>query len=202
MVDRRLILRRDESIPLPRKMDEDITSAVNRALFRYQAPAHVWNMNLRRNTKGKIASITHQNAKAEIAFLYRDNIIKASRSVDKGIIDLEGNESLERLTIDTVPLVRYMGKGTQALHNVRIAIQAENEGVAIPAQLRWLSNAGIIRQRELRGENRASTVVFIVRRKKVAQRLVNKGVFAAGVQYKVEPYMNAGPNSLCEHCCG
>jgi hypothetical protein len=44
-------------------------------------------------------------------------------------------------------------------------------------------------------------VVFIVRGKKVAQSLVNKGVIPAGVQYKVKPYMNAGPDSLCELCC-
>jgi hypothetical protein len=49
---------------------------------------------------------THQNATAEMALLYRDIIIKAARSVGKGIIDVEGNESWERLKIHTVPLVR------------------------------------------------------------------------------------------------
>jgi len=85
---------------------------------------------------------------------------------------------------------------------MREEIQAENEGVAIPAQVRWLLNPRIIREREQRGEIKASSVVFIVRGKKVAQRLVNKGVIAAGVQYKVEPYMNVGPDSLCELCHG
>ena len=60
----------------------------------------------------------------------------------------------------------------------------------------------IIRERQQRGEIQASLLVFIVRGKKVAQRLVNKGIIAAGVQYKVEPYTNAGPDSLCELCCG
>jgi len=41
-----------------------------------------------------------------------------------------------------------------------------------------------------------------VRGKKVAQREVNEGVIAAGVRYKVEPYTNAGPDSLCELSCG
>jgi len=95
MADRRLILRRDKSIPLPRKMDEEIASAVNRALFEQQAPAHVRIMNVRRNPKGTITAITHQNATAEMALLYRDIMIKAARSVDKGIIDVEGNESWE-----------------------------------------------------------------------------------------------------------
>jgi hypothetical protein len=202
IADRRLILRRDESIRLPRRMDEEIASAVNRELFQQQAPAHVRIMNARRNAKGTITAITHQNATAEMALLYRDIIIKAARSVDKRIMDVEGNESWERLTNDTVPLVRYMGKGTEGLHKMREEIQAENEGVEIPAQVRSLSNPQIVRDREQRGEIKASSVVFIVMGKMVAQRLLNKGIIAAGERYKVELYMNAGPNSLCELCCG
>jgi len=177
--DRWLMLRRDETIPLPRKMDKEIASAVNREQFQQQAPAHVRIMNARTNAKGTISAITHQNATAEMALLYRDIIIKAARSVDKAIIDVEGNESWERLTIHTVPLVRYIGKGTKGLQR-REEIQAENEGVAIPAQVRWLSNPRIIRESEQRGEIKASSVVIIVMGKKVAQKLVNKGVIAAG----------------------
>jgi len=68
---------------------------------------------------------------------------------------------------------------------MREEIQAENRGVAIPAQVRWLLNPRILREREERGEIQASLVVFIVRGKKVTQRLVNKGVIAVGVRYKV-----------------
>jgi len=85
---------------------------------------------------------------------------------------------------------------------MREEIQGVNEGVAIPAQARWLSNLRIIRETEQRGEIQASSVVFIVKGKKVAQRLVNKGEIAAGVRYKVEQYTNAGPDSLCEFRCG
>jgi hypothetical protein len=42
----------------------------------------------------------------------------------------------------------------------------------------------------------------MVKGKYVAQRIVSKGVTVAGVRYKVEPYTNAGPDSLCELCCG
>jgi hypothetical protein len=51
-------------------------------------------------------------------------------------------------------------------------------------------------EREQRGELNSSSVVFILKGLKVAQRLVNKGVLAAGVRYQVEPYMNASPNIL------
>ena len=163
MADRRLILRRDESVPLPRKMDQEIASVINRALFRQQAPAHIRIMNVRRNAKGAITAITHQNATAEMALLYRDIIISAARTVDMGVIDVEGNESWERLKIHAVPLIRYMGKGTEGLQKMREEIQAENEGVAIPAQVRWLANPRTIKERRQNGEITASSVVFVVK---------------------------------------
>jgi hypothetical protein len=58
---------------------------------------------------------------------------------------MEGNESWERLKIHTFPLVRYMGKGIKGLQKMSEEIQAENEGVAIPAKVKWLSNPRIIR---------------------------------------------------------
>jgi len=133
-----------------------MASAVKRELCQQQALALVRIMNARRNAKGTITAITHQNPTAEMAPLYRHIIIKAARSVDKGIIDMKGNESWETLKIHTVMLVGYMGKGTKGIQKMREEIQAENEGVAIPAQVRWLSNPRIIKEREQRGEIKVS----------------------------------------------
>jgi len=74
-----------------------------------------------------------------------------------------------------------MGKGTEGLKKMWEEIRAEKEGVAIPAQVRWLSNPRILREREQRREIKASLMVFIVRGRKVAQRQVNKGGIAGGV---------------------
>jgi len=93
-------------------------------------------MKVGSNGNGTITAITHQNATAEIALLYQDIIIKADRLVDKGIIDVEGNESWERLKIHTVPLLRYMCDGIKGLQKIMAEIRAENKEVAIPAQLR------------------------------------------------------------------
>jgi hypothetical protein len=71
-----------------------------------------------------------------------------------------------------------------------------------PVQVGWLSNPRIIREREQRADIKASSAVFIVMWKEEVQRLVNIGVIAGGVSYKVEPYMNAGPDSLCDLCSG
>jgi hypothetical protein len=183
-------------------MDQEIASAINRALFHQQAPAHRRIMNARRNAKGAITAITHQNATAEMAMRYRDIIITAARTVDTGVVDVEENETWERLKIDAIPLVRYMGKGTEGLQKMQEEFEAENEGVAIPTQVRWLANPHTIRERRQNGEITASSVVFVVKGSKVAQNVMKKGIKAAGVWHRVEAFTSAGPDSRCELCCG
>ena len=168
MADRCLILRRDESVPLPNKMDQEIASAIKRALFHQLAAAHIWIMNARRNAKGTITAITHQNATAEMALRYCDLIITAARTVDKGVVDVEGNETWERLKIHAVPLVRYMGKGTEGLQKMREEFEAKNEGITIPTQVRWLANPHTIRERRPNREFAASSVGFVVKGSKAA----------------------------------
>ena len=71
------------------KMDQEIASAINRALFHQKAPAHIRIMNTKRNSKGAITAITHPNATAEMALQYLDIIITAARMVDKGVVDIQ-----------------------------------------------------------------------------------------------------------------
>jgi hypothetical protein len=88
MAERRLILRRDEGVPLPNKMDQEIALAINRALVHQKALAHNRIMNAKRNAKGAFTAITHENTTLAIALTYRKVIIKAARSVDKGVIEV------------------------------------------------------------------------------------------------------------------
>ena len=96
MAERCLILRRDKSVPLCNSMDQEIASAINRAHFHQKAPAHIRIMNAKSNAKGANTAITHTNATAEMGRQYRDIIITAARTVYKGVVDVEENESLER----------------------------------------------------------------------------------------------------------
>ena len=202
MAERRLILRRDESEPCSNKMDQEIASAINRALFHQKAPAPIRIMNTKRNTKGAITAITHPNATAEITLQSLNIIITGARTVDKGVVDVEENESWERLKIHAIHLVRYMGKGTEGLQKMREEFEVENEGIVIPTQVRWLANPRTIRERRQNGEIAASSVVFVMKGSRVAQSLLKKGIKAAGVWYRVETYTNEGPDSRCELCCG
>jgi len=66
LADTHTILRRDENVPLPKKMNQEISSAINRVLFQQQAPAHIRIMNARSNARGSITAITYQNTTAEV----------------------------------------------------------------------------------------------------------------------------------------
>jgi hypothetical protein len=118
MAERRLILRRDESVPLSNKMDHENASAINRALFHQQALAHIRIMNAKWNARDAITAITHPNVTAEMAMRYRDIIITAARTVVRGVVDVEDKETWEKLKIHAVPLVRYMRKGTECYGGV------------------------------------------------------------------------------------
>jgi len=146
----------------PDKMDKDIASALNIALFHQEAPAHIRIMNARRNARGAITAIMHQNATAEMALRYHDMIITATQTVQKGVVDVQENQSWEWLMIHAVPLVRYMRKGTEGLQTMLEESEAENDGVMITTQVRWLANSCAIRERRQYGEIAASSVVFVV----------------------------------------
>ena len=106
-------LTRDESVPLPNKMDQEIPSAINRALFNLKELAHIWIMNAKSNANSAIMAITNQKAKVAMALVYHDTIIDAACRVDKGVTAVAETKSCERLKVHAVPLMRYMGKGTE-----------------------------------------------------------------------------------------
>jgi hypothetical protein len=75
MGERRLIFRRDTSVPPPNTMDQAMVSAIKRALILQKAPAHVQIMNTHRLSRGTIKAVTHKNAMAAMALKYREIII-------------------------------------------------------------------------------------------------------------------------------
>jgi hypothetical protein len=95
-----------------------------------------------------------------------------------------------------------MGKGTEGLQTMREEIEAENEGIVIPTQVRWLVNPRTSRERRQNGEIAASALVFVVNGSRVAQSLVKNGITAAGVWYRVETCRKEVPDSRLELCWG
>lgn len=113
-----------------------------------------------------------------MALRYRDVIITAVRIVNQGVIDIEENESWDRLKIYAVSLVRYMGKSTEGLQKTWDEIHAENQGVKVQVHIRWLAYPHSIKERRQPGEISALSVVLVVMRSNVTRRLVTEGIKA------------------------
>jgi hypothetical protein len=96
-------------------------------------------------------------------------------------VDLEGNQTWKTLMIHAVPLMRYMGKGTDGPQKIREEFEEENAGITILTQVRWLANPCTIRERRQNGEIAASSVVFLMPGSNAAQGLVRRGIMAARV---------------------
>jgi hypothetical protein len=54
-----------------------------------------------------------------------------------------------------------MGNNTEGLQKMRQEFEPENEGIAIPTQVRWLANPRTIRERRQNGDIVVSSVVFL-----------------------------------------
>jgi hypothetical protein len=164
-------------------MNEEIASAIDRGRFHQQALGHIMIMNARRNAKGAIMAITHQNATAEMAIMYCDINITAAKTVDRGVVDVKENVSWERPKIHAVHLVWCMGQGIEGLQTMGEEFEVEIKGIAIRTPVRWLANPRTIRVRRPNGEMTTSSVVFVVTGSRLAESLMKKGIKAGAVWY-------------------
>jgi len=131
-------------------------------------------------------------------------VIKAARKEDAGIVDIETNELWERVKMHCVNFDRYLGKKTGGgLEKLRQELQAENEGVVLPLAINWIGGPKDVQKKKAEGK-KASSVVFVVKGSKMAEKVLKGGLRAAGMKYDVEKFMNAGPDSFCGVCsrCG
>jgi len=116
-------------------MHPEITSALNHELFQQKALAQIQIISVKRNAKGAITAITDQNATEAVEVAFRKVIINPAWTVDKGVIDVEGNKYWERLKVHAAPLVRYMGKGTEGLQKIWDEMHGEKEGLVISIEV-------------------------------------------------------------------
>jgi len=200
MTRRTVTSKRDNGLPLCQKKDLDISSEVNRALFEAKVPHFLHIQGLTKNTRGCLSMITTLGARAEMFIPYREIVMKAARKVDTGIVDIETNELWERVKMHSVNFDRYLGKKMGGgLEKLRQELQAGNEGVVLPLTINWIGGPKDVQKKKAEGK-KVSTVVFAVKRSKMAKKVSKGGLRAAGVKYDVEEFMNAGPDSFCGMC--
>ena len=101
---------------------------------------------------GRILGITSPTSSLQGLLKHRDLVLKAARTVLGGASDLIPQQRWHWAKIHNISLVRYMGKTVGGLRLLREELEAENSGVSIPADIRWLSRAKVqARFQEIKG---------------------------------------------------
>ena len=79
-------------------------------------------------------------------------------------------------------------------------LEAENSGVCIPAEIRWLGGAKVwARYQEVQGGT--SSVVAVVPGEAVFDRLCKSGARLFGRRYEVDANEETRPDAFCSLCC-
>jgi hypothetical protein len=83
------------------------------------------------NLKGTVTTINQHIRTDEMTQPYTDITVQVAARLNKGIMDVEGNESFEILKFHTVYNARYKGKSREVLQNLSVDILSQNDRVAI-----------------------------------------------------------------------
>jgi len=195
--DRRIALdrqSRDGGNPAPNDLlCGRITAAVNIALFKAKAPAHVRIQTIRRSAKGNLTASATPGADAKMLLHFRETILQAARNHDHDIVDVRSNENWPRMKV-LVPVAPYCEM--TGLDALKEEIEAENEGVEITTRIRWLKPWALIRQHQ----PPMASVLFSVRDRKQAQQLIS-GMRIAGRKCNAASFIPEGTDSQCAKCC-
>ena len=116
---------------------ENIISAVNRALHKGGAQG-VRIERLHCSDTGRILSITTPSSSLQDLLKHRDLVLRAAWTVLGSASDLVPQQRWRWTKIHNVSLIRYMGRTASGLRLLREELEAENDGVHIPADIRWL----------------------------------------------------------------
>lgn len=111
-----------------------VQAAVNRALHQEGASVRTQDFFLTRG--GKYRGSTSPTSCASQLLEFRAVAIRAARSADPAVTDLEARESWWWAKAHAIPVARYLGRGSNGTETLRKKLEAENEGIRIPSTIR------------------------------------------------------------------
>lgn len=103
--ERRLIFKRSSNgnqCALP-----EMVIAMNAALSKAQAPAHIRVEKVDINTRGTVTAKMGPNATGEMAMKFKHTLLSAAKIVDDSIEEITPNETWPRLKLHGISLSRY-----------------------------------------------------------------------------------------------
>ena len=199
MDDRTFELPHDTNFKLKPNESENITSRINRALHS----AGISNTRVERvrcTETHRILGVTSPSSTLKDLLQHRDMVLKAARTVNASISDIASQQKWMWTRIHNISLTRYMGKekdgGLRKLHE---ELEAENSGVQIPAEIRWLGGAKVRAWFQEKKEG-AFSVVAAVLGEVTFNHLCRYGVRLLGVKHDVDAYEEVRLNAFCTRC--
>jgi hypothetical protein len=156
-------------------------AAINNCLYMKGAPHFHQVAHVIRNSKGTITATSAPRVDAKtLTTHYRNEMVNAIREVDRAVLDVHELEKWIKLKVHSIPLNRFMGKGTHGVQKLQLEIQANHHDVQVLPSIRWLGNPRIIKEQYRAGDIQSSSAVFTVKGSKAAEALVTKGVLLGG----------------------
>ena len=161
MDQRRFEFVHHEQTKLNRNEADNIASYVNRALHR-KGSSSVRVERIRCTDTGRILGVTTPTSTLQDLLEHRGVVLQAARAIDSSIRDVVPQQKWKWIRIHKISLTRYMGKARDnGLIKLREELAAENSGMHIPAEIRWLGGAKV-RARFQANKDGSSSIVAAV----------------------------------------
>jgi len=201
--DRRIIIKRSSSGK--QCAASELVVAMNAALSKAQAPAHVRVERVDINDRGTVTAKMGPNATGVMALKFKHALLNAAKSVDDSIEEMTPNETWTRLKLHGVRLSRYYtpeehNEGGGGLDRLREDLKNAFPHLDMPLEPRWLLRPDKLRSRASMVSH--SSVVITLRSEKDAEEMRRTGLWLYGRHHTVEKYIPSGPDAFCDICCG
>ena len=174
----------------------EVAAAANRTIRAAKAPETLSIGDFGTNQRGTVTALLRPNACIKHLAPYADSILNAIRTVIPDATHLESGERWVQLKLMKVPLDIYYS--SNSMNMLEQHMQADGLKVALHRPLRWLATEDAMLERLDRGVRWCPVV--ITTSQEGARELLAQGVSAGGHRYKVLPWEDFSPESLCFRC--
>ena len=179
----------NEQPKLSRNEADNIVSSVNRTLHR-EGIRNARIERIRCTDSRRLLGVTASTSTLQDLLERRDTVLRAAR-LNSCITGLAPQQSWKWIRIHNISLTRYLGKvRDDGLVKLREELEAENGGVHIPAEIRWLGGAKV-RARFQEKKDGTTSVVAAVLGEATFHRLCKGGVRLLGRRYEVDAFEEA-----------
>jgi len=178
-----------------------MTAAINIALHQTGAPAHIRVQAVTVSRRGVLHTTAGPEANAKMVLHFKEAILKAARTVDPGVCDMQENGEWLRFKLARVPLEVYAGTGGLDL----LARQLVAENPEMPLEIMrigWLNSERTIKEGYESGRMKTATVVFAVRDRTTAAEIAKGAIRLGGKQTATTTFVEDLRTAQCETCCG